>query len=269
MPCAVIAVLARAMRARNSSRSNSSFTRRALPQGQGIHQAALVPQRIEAAREFEGRLRSDVALVAFGVVADLPDDVGSPGLVESERLAVARHDAKQELDAWVGRTKLVVDITVLIGNLTGYALNIRVFRFSWRAITFGNAQLFSFEHCEHRPPHDVEPGVVAAPDIGSERFLGDDLREDHVLGCPAAPNQRGRHRTYVLGRGDAAAGEKGVVHLILAVEHDRHDGKMARFEPALHVRLMRGALDDANLLVEQVRHAFQVERLGDYEAWPS
>src|SRR5690349_17073771 len=49
-----------------------------LTQGEGVHRAALGPQRVDAALELERRVLSDIAVVDFGVVADLGDRVVGP-----------------------------------------------------------------------------------------------------------------------------------------------------------------------------------------------
>src|SRR5215471_3337095 len=50
-------------------------------QRQGIHQAALGPQTIEATRQLERAACADIALIALAVVPDLLDDVVGPLLV--------------------------------------------------------------------------------------------------------------------------------------------------------------------------------------------
>src|SRR5579859_2213359 len=105
-----------------------------------VHQAARGPERVRSALELERAAHADVALVAVGVVADLLQDRIDPFLVEPERLAVARADAQQALDARVGILQLLVDIGL------------------------GHAQFLGLDHRHQRPAHHVQPLVVAVAD---------------------------------------------------------------------------------------------------------
>src|ERR1700731_4114824 len=66
-----------------------------------VLQPALGPQVVEAAVDLEDRARTDIALEAFAVVADLLDDVEDPRLVDAQRLAHARRHAEDALDRGV------------------------------------------------------------------------------------------------------------------------------------------------------------------------
>src|SRR5215467_4476679 len=52
-----------------------------------VHDAALGPQRVQAARDLERRVLSDVALEHLAVVPDMLDDAVDPVLGEAELLA--------------------------------------------------------------------------------------------------------------------------------------------------------------------------------------
>src|SRR5664279_5934526 len=62
-----------------------------------VHQPALGPQVVDAARQAEGRLEPEVSLEALAVVADLLDDAVGPLGVESQKLARVLGDAEEAL----------------------------------------------------------------------------------------------------------------------------------------------------------------------------
>src|SRR5688572_6390626 len=75
-----------------------------------VQDAGFGPQRIEAAGDLEGRAVTQVAIVAFAVVPDLPDDVVDPFLVDPQRLAQARRHAEDALDRGMAALQHLVDI---------------------------------------------------------------------------------------------------------------------------------------------------------------
>src|SRR5690242_21840801 len=91
----------------------------ALPDRHGVLQAAVLPQRIQAALDLERRPHADVALEALAVIADLLDDVVGPLLVDAERLAHPGRHAEQTLDAGIVALQHFVDVlrgdAVLLG----------------------------------------------------------------------------------------------------------------------------------------------------------
>src|SRR4029077_8215351 len=110
-------------------------------------QPALVPQRVQPARDLHREALPDVALERFAVIADVLDDAIGPVVGEAERLAVLALAAEEALDVGVVRFLLVVDVALR------------------------DAELLGVDHGEMRPFDDVEPLVVAVADGRSERLL--------------------------------------------------------------------------------------------------
>src|SRR5215468_6174222 len=75
-----------------------------------VLQAALGPQIVQAAVDFQHRAGTDVALEALAVVPDLLDDVVDPLLVDPQRLAHARRHAEDALDRRIVAFQHVVDV---------------------------------------------------------------------------------------------------------------------------------------------------------------
>src|SRR5678816_4150247 len=119
----------------------------------GVLQAALRPELVHAAVDLEQRVRTDMLVVALAVVTDLLDDVVDPLLVDPERLAHARRDAEDALDRRILALQHLVDVLRRDAVLLGLDLG------------------------EQAPAHDVGELVVAVAHRGSERLLGDDLRQ--------------------------------------------------------------------------------------------
>src|SRR4029077_8681247 len=67
----------------------------------GVEQAALGPQRVQAASDLERAAHADIAVEALAVVTDLLDDVVDPPLVDTECLAHARGHAEDALDGGI------------------------------------------------------------------------------------------------------------------------------------------------------------------------
>src|SRR4051812_21127146 len=74
--------------ARNDNRS---------PERWGIHQAAVSPQRIQAARHSERRFRAEAAVEDLAVVPDFLDDARGPARVETEAVGDARLEPEESL----------------------------------------------------------------------------------------------------------------------------------------------------------------------------
>src|SRR3954454_13837523 len=62
-------------------------TRRRSPERDGVHQAALGPQGVLTTLQLQRAAHPDVALIDFAVVADLPDNVEGPGIVDAHQPA--------------------------------------------------------------------------------------------------------------------------------------------------------------------------------------
>src|ERR1043165_8192707 len=104
--------------------SRKSASKRS-PNRRRVDQAALAPQRIDAA--LQPKRSADVAREARAGVPDLLDDLIGPVLLEAERPAVAGHDTQQALDRGIGA------LLHLVG------------------VGRGDAALFRFDHGEDRP----------------------------------------------------------------------------------------------------------------------
>src|SRR6476660_4022538 len=90
-------------------------------QRRGVHQAALGPQVVDAARQRHRRLRPEVAFEAFAVVADLLDDPVGPCGIETEELAGVLRDAEEALDARILVARLLlVDVGLRQSVLFGF-----------------------------------------------------------------------------------------------------------------------------------------------------
>src|SRR5208282_6430929 len=71
---------------------------RALADGEGIHEPALGPEVVGAAGQLHHRAGAEIALVHLAIVAHGFYDSGSPGIVESDVLAVAALQPEQTPD---------------------------------------------------------------------------------------------------------------------------------------------------------------------------
>src|SRR5512134_3010598 len=87
--------------------SCSCRNRSALSDWRGIHDAALVPEAVQAALEAE---RLEVGVEALAVVADLLDDVVGPLVVDAEHLADVAARADDALDRRVLAGGLLIDV---------------------------------------------------------------------------------------------------------------------------------------------------------------
>src|SRR5687768_17337137 len=80
---------------------------RPLPDGWGIHEAALVPKIVEAALETE---RGKITLKTLAVVAHLFDDLVGPAIIEAEHLSGFSYGAHETLDYRVLALQLTIDV---------------------------------------------------------------------------------------------------------------------------------------------------------------
>src|SRR5580658_4923205 len=71
-----------------------------------VLQAALGPQRVEAARYLERRTLADIALESVAVIADSLDDAISPIVAEPERRAKLALDTEKPADFRIGGLQL-------------------------------------------------------------------------------------------------------------------------------------------------------------------
>src|SRR5712692_4474933 len=123
------------------------------PDGRRDEDAAILPEAVDAALDPKGQ---KVALEGFGVIADLPDDVECPSVVEPEHLAEIPAAADKALDRGIGLVRSLGDIPR------------------------GQAKLFGLDHREHAPADDIGPAGLAAAYGDAERLLGDDIRQNNV-----------------------------------------------------------------------------------------
>src|SRR5215469_17090681 len=77
--------------------------RQPLPERRREHQPAILPQRIRAALQAEGRFRPDIAGEDLAIIADLLDDVIGPVLREPHLLAEIVADTEEPLHFRVWR----------------------------------------------------------------------------------------------------------------------------------------------------------------------
>src|SRR5688572_871372 len=124
----------------------------------GVHEAALAPQAVRAARQLQRRLGSHVALEDLAVVAHRLDRAIGPVLVEAEQLA---------------------------GVFTGAedALHHRILALGFHLVDVGlrDAVFLGLDQREHHPLGDSEELIIAAAHGRAERLLGDQLGQDHVV----------------------------------------------------------------------------------------
>src|SRR5206468_4401734 len=94
---------------------------------------SLVPQRIEAAGDFERRPLADITLERFAVIPNLLDDPVDPILGQSELLAEISLSAEQPF----------------YFRILGFHLLFEIF--------LTDVEFFGIEHCKVHPFDDVEP----------------------------------------------------------------------------------------------------------------
>eukprot|EP01026_Neomeris_dumetosa_P064533 TRINITY_DN6151_c0_g1_i2.p2 TRINITY_DN6151_c0_g1~~TRINITY_DN6151_c0_g1_i2.p2 ORF type:complete len:260 (+),score=23.37 TRINITY_DN6151_c0_g1_i2:269-1048(+) len=138
-----------------------------------VQDAALRPELVDAPRQLQRRVRTNIAVEGLAVIADALDDVIGELLVEPELLAEIRLLAEHPKHFRIGRAGHLVDIRL------------------------GDAKLFGDDHGVQRPADDIAELVVAMTGHRAERLLGDDLRQDHV--------------GIRIGQLDALGGEAGLV----------------------------------------------------------
>src|SRR5580698_4204728 len=85
------------------------FKVKSLADRNAVLQAALGPQRIQPARDFQRRALADGAFKALTIVADRLDDPHRPVVGEAERFAELALDAEQTPDFRIGGLHLIVE----------------------------------------------------------------------------------------------------------------------------------------------------------------
>src|SRR5262249_42555459 len=124
-----------------------------------VHDAALVPERIEASLQAQWRLRPKIALEHIAVIAHLLHDLIGPIGLEAEQLAhiVLLFYTEQAAYAGVRRALHLVDIGL------------------------ADAVLLRFDHRVERPLHDGEEVRIAAAHRRAEWLLRNQLRKDDIV----------------------------------------------------------------------------------------
>ncbi len=84
-----------------------------------------------------------------------------------------------------------------------------------------DAVLLGLDHGVESPAHDVGELIVAVAHDGTQRFLGDDLRQDDVVIRRGGVGGAGRvEARSVRGEHVAAAGEEGGAHFLDLLDDD-------------------------------------------------
>src|SRR5262249_37282297 len=84
-----------------------------------VHDAALGPQRVQAARDLERRALPDVALEHLAVITDVLEDTVGPVLGEAELLAEIALGTEQALDVGIVGLEVLVDVRLADADLPG------------------------------------------------------------------------------------------------------------------------------------------------------
>src|ERR1700728_5249262 len=127
-------------------------------EGLTVLQATLGPERVEPSYDLQRRALPDIAFENLAVIADVLDDAIDPIVGQAERLAVLTFRAEH-----APRLRIV-----------GFQLLIH--------IRLVHAKLLGVDHGEMSPANDICPLVVAMTNRGTERLLGNNLRQHDVLG---------------------------------------------------------------------------------------
>ncbi len=161
-------------------------------------QAAVGPQRVQAALQANRGLRTDVPVENFSIATHGLDRPLCPFLVEAEHRAEIAF-----------RTQETVDLRI-VGRLGRQFIDVGL----------GNAKLFRGNQSIGCPAYDVAPIVVTVTRGRAERLFGDDLGQDHVVRRILERRPRGSETGSVSRINVAASGE--VVGACFFVRFDRN-----------------------------------------------
>src|ERR1700751_3763760 len=117
-----------------------------LSDGRRILDSAPRPERIQAARDAQSRLCSNVSLIDFAIVAYRPNGTCGPIMLKAELLAELTFAPDQAPDVGIGRFQRIVDRDRL------------------------DAELLGIDQRVERPFDQIEPLVVALSYHRPERF---------------------------------------------------------------------------------------------------
>src|SRR5690606_39748961 len=127
-----------------------------LSDGQAVDQAARarVPLCVQASRQVERRLRSDVPVEDLAIVATRGDGVPRPGFRQAQHGAVVTVEAEQAPDTRISRFEMILYIFVC------YAI------------------LLSQDHGVQRPAYQGGPARIVGPYDGAQRLLRHNVGQD-------------------------------------------------------------------------------------------
>ena len=221
--------------------------------GWGEHQAAFVPEAVEAAGDAGG---ADVGVPDVGVAADLLDDLVGEAGVDADGGAEVALEAQDAAGFGVLGRGEGVDVGA------------------------GDAGLLGGDGGEDGPADDVEPDGVVGADEGAEGLHGDVVGEEGVGGFVAAGGHaEGGEGGGVLRPGVAAACGEGADELGRTLDDDGLEAAAVEAEVFLEVDLVGGArggadggavhfggFGDAEGGVGEDAHAAEVVHGGEAEA---
>src|SRR5581483_9487009 len=188
-----------------------------------VEEAAVFPERVQAARKTEARLGAEIALEDLAVIADLLDRLIGPVGTETILLAEIVADAQEALHLGIGRACLdVVDI----GG--------------------GDAELLGGDERGEGPARDMRPLRIALANDGADRLLRDRLGKNHMLVAVLERKAARGERAAIVRPGIAAPGLIGVPRLVELGERDDLVIELMGAEEIGDIELGRSALGDAD-----------------------
>ena len=107
------------------------------------------------------------------------------------------------------------------------------------AVDIGGSEskFFSGQHGVEGPFDDIEPVVVTLTDCRSQRFLGDDFREDDIIVGVGKLDAQGIQLGLIAGQNVAAACLQTLCSLVGGIENDGFECHLVLFEIAGQVHL--------------------------------
>ena len=218
--------------------------RSSLAERRRVENSAVRPQVVVAAREADGRLGADVALVDLAVVAHALDDVVGPVLREAEH-------------------------ATQVAFLTEKALDLGVVRFLHGVDVLGSeAEFLGDDERVAHPAGDVAPYVVAVAHDGAEGLLRDDFGQDHVRVRVLEHGALGREAGAVRRVGVAAVGGVVLARLGRVLDDDRFELHLVAAEIVGQIEFGRGARLNADRRAVELHGALDAEGLAGDEALP-
>src|SRR5215203_6755810 len=183
-----------------------------------VLQAALRPERINAALDLQRRALADVALENLAVVADVLDDAHGPIVRQTDRLSELALGSDEALDLGIIRLRLLV------------------------VVRLRQAEFLGVNKGVVDPAHDVAPLVVAVAHGKGERLLRDDFGKYDVLVGVRCAVALGVEAGGVRGESVAASAVVSLEGLVRGREGDDLVLQVIGAEEVGEVELGRGAL---------------------------